>query len=195
MCISRTSRLSAMRFHSTTLDGVVLIEPDWHHDERGRFGRVFCEDEFAAAGLPQRFRQCNLSTNPREGTLRGMHVNVRSHWESKLVRCVRGAVFDVMVDVRPESPTYCRWYGVRLDADEGRALYAPEGCAHGFLTLEPGTDVYYHMGSAYAPGAGRGYRWDDPTFDIRWPATPRVISDRDATYPDFDAELPDRSGR
>jgi len=175
-----------MRFEATPLDGARVIELDRHADERGWFARTFCEDELAAHGLPTRFPQCNLSSNRRAGTLRGMHVNVAGHWESKLVRCVRGAVHDVIVDLRPGSSTRHRWYGTELSAENGRALFVPEGFAHGFLTLVDDCDVHYHMGASYVPDAGRGFRWDDPTFGIEWPAPPVLLSERDATYPDFD---------
>lgn len=174
-----------MRFEALPLAGACVIELDRHEDERGSFARAFCEEEFAAHRLPTRFPQCNLSTNRRDGTLRGMHVNIRSAWESKLVRCVRGAVYDVIVDMRDESPSRHAWAGVELSAENGRALFVPEGFAHGFLTLVDDTDVYYHMGAVFRPAAARGFRWDDPAFAIRWPRHPLVISERDAAYPDY----------
>lgn len=179
-----------MRFVPTELAGAVVVEPDRHGDERGSFMRTFCEEEFAAAGLPTRFPQCNISANRTAGTLRGMHLNVAGHWESKLVRCVRGAIHDVIVDLRPGSSTFGRWIGVDLTADNGRALFVPEGFAHGFVTLADDTDVHYHMGRSYTPGVDTGFRWDDPAFGIEWPRPPVVISERDATYPDHPGTSP-----
>ncbi|MBK5222595.1 MAG: dTDP-4-dehydrorhamnose 3,5-epimerase [Acidimicrobiia bacterium] len=175
-----------MRFESTSLDGVTIVELEPHVDERGAFARTFCEAEFADAGLPVAFPQCNLSINHLRGTLRGMHYSAGSHGESKLVRCVRGAVLDVVVDIRPDSPTRLRWVAVELSADNRRALFVPEGFAHGFITLADDSDVYYHMGATYRPEAARGFRWDDPSVGIDWPSPPVVISEADASYPDLD---------
>jgi dTDP-4-dehydrorhamnose 3,5-epimerase len=175
-----------MRFDATKLDGAVVVEADQHVDERGSFFRTFCEDELAKRGLPVRFPQCNISHNPRAGTLRGMHLNVVGHQESKLVRCVSGAIHDVVVDLREGSSTFLEWIGVDLTAGNGRALFVPEGFAHGFITLADDTDVWYHMGRAHEAGAGIGFRWDDPAFGIAWPAEPTLLSERDRTYPDFD---------
>jgi len=175
-----------MRFTPLALDGAWVIELERHEDERGSFARTFCEAEFAAHGLPTRFPQSNLSSNRTAGTLRGMHFNTRAHWEAKLVRCSRGAIYDVIVDLRATSPSRGRWTGVELTATNGTALYVPEGFAHGFITLADETDVLYDMGQSYVPDAARGARWDDPTFAITWPRSPAVISDRDATYPDYD---------
>jgi dTDP-4-dehydrorhamnose 3,5-epimerase len=178
-----------MRFEPLPLEGAWIIELERNVDERGSFARTFCEQEFAEHGLPIHYPQCNLSTNRRTGTLRGMHANIHSKSESKLVRCVRGAIFDVIIDVRPDSPSHHQWAGVELTADNGRALFVPEGFAHGFLTLADETDVYYHMGAVFQPSAARGFRWDDPAFGVTWPQPPTVISERDATYPDFVPEL------
>lgn len=178
-----------MRFERLPLAGAWIIDLERHEDERGSFARAFCEDEFAEHGLPIHYPQANLSTNRRSGTLRGMHLNVRAAWEAKLVRCVRGAVYDVIVDVREESSTRHGWTGVELSAENGRALFVPEGFAHGFVTLADETDVYYQMGAVFRPWAARGFRWDDPTFGITWPRIPAVISERDATYPDYDPSL------
>lgn len=175
-----------MRFEESPLADAVVVELDPHVDERGAFARTFCVDEFSNAGLPTDFPQCNLSVNHRAGTLRGMHFNALAFAESKLVRCVRGAVHDVIVDLRPGSPTHFEWFGIDLTADNRRALFVPEGFAHGFVTLEDESDVYYHMGDRYRPGAARGFRWDDPTFDIAWPVEPAVMSEADAAYPDID---------
>jgi len=175
-----------MRFQSTELADAWLVLPERHADDRGFFVRTFCEDEFGAHGLPTRFPQSNDSHNSRAGTLRGMHLNLAGHWESKLVRCSRGAIFDVIIDVRPTSPTRDQWLGVELTAENGVALFVPEGFAHGFLTLADDTIVSYQMGRAYEPGVAVGFRWDDPKFEVRWPMTPTVIAERDATYPDYD---------
>jgi dTDP-4-dehydrorhamnose 3,5-epimerase len=156
-------------------------------DERGFFARSYCEAEFAEHGVSDRFVQANLSRNRLRGTLRGMHYQTLEHPEAKVVRCVRGAIFDAMVDLRPGSATYLAVFGRRLDADGGDAVYIPAGCAHGFLTLTDDADVEYLMGSAFVPGAGRGVRWDDPAFQIPWPEPPRVISERDRGYPDYRA--------
>jgi dTDP-4-dehydrorhamnose 3,5-epimerase len=175
-----------MRFEPTTIDGVVIVEIEPNIDERGAFARTFCETEFAEAGLPTQFPQCNISINDRAGTLRGMHFNVAPHGESKLVRCVRGAIHDVVVDLRPGSRTRFRHVAVELSALNRRALFVPADFAHGFVTLEDRTDVYYHMGAVYVPNAARGLRWDDEALGISWPITPTVMSTADATYRDVD---------
>jgi len=175
-----------VRFTSTAIEGVVVVELDLHLDERGGFARTYCDKEFSEAGLPTSFPQCNLSVNHRAGTLRGLHYNVEPHCEAKLVRCVRGSMHDVVVDLRTGSPTRFRHVGVDLTAGNGLALFVPAGLAHGFVTLEDATDVYYQMGAAYVPEAARGIRWDDPALGIDWPVTPTVMSARDAGYPDID---------
>jgi len=174
-----------VRFAETRLPGAYVIELEPNVDERGFFARTFCEREFAEHGLPTRFPQCNLSRNRRRGTLRGMHFETPPTSESKLVRCSTGAVYDVIVDLRPDSPARFRWLGIELTAESGRALFVPAGFAHGFLTLTDDTDVFYHMGDSYRPGSARGFRWNDPRFDITWPSAPGTISERDAHYPDF----------
>lgn len=174
-----------MRFAETALHGAYVIELEPNVDERGFFARTFCEREFAEHGLPTRFPQCNLSRNRRRGTLRGMHFEAPPTQESKLVRCSTGAVYDVIVDLRPASATRLGWFGVELTAESGRALFIPAGFAHGFLTLADDTDVFYHMGDSYRPGSARGFRWNDPRFGIRWPAAPVTMSERDAAYPDY----------
>lgn len=179
--------LPAMRFERTPLAGSWVIELDRNDDERGTFARTFCADEFADHDLPVDFPQSNLSTNTHAGTLRGLHFCAAPSAESKLVRCVRGAAYDVVIDLRPASTTRLQWFGVELTAANGRALFVPADFAHGFVTLVAGTDVYYHMGDVYRPGTGRGIRWDDPTLGIEWPRPATVISDRDAGYPDLDA--------
>lgn len=177
-----------MRFSPTKLADAVLVELEEHKDDRGFFARTFCEREFEAQGLPTRFPQCNLSRNDRAATMRGMHFNVPPYEEAKLVRCTRGAIYDVVIDLRPGSTSFGDWTGVELSADDGRALYVPPGFAHGFLTLVDATDVFYHMGEFFQPSAARGLRYDDPTFGVRWPVPVAVISERDATYPDFDLD-------
>jgi dTDP-4-dehydrorhamnose 3,5-epimerase len=173
-------------FEQTTLKGAFVVEIEPRPDERGFFARTFCEREFAEHGLPARFPQCNLSRNTRGGTLRGMHYQAAPLREAKLVRCVSGAIWDVIVDLRPQSPTRFGSVGVELSADNARALFVPEGFAHGFLTLQDNSDVFYQMSEFYRPDGARGLRWNDPFFDLRWPSAPRVISERDASYPDFD---------
>lgn len=175
-----------MRFESTRIPGVLLVHPDRHTDERGSFARTWDASLFGKQGLTTRLAQCSVSTNPRRGTLRGMHYQVAPHREAKLVRCTRGGIFDVAVDLRPESETFCEWVGVALTPKTGTALYIPEGCAHGFLTLTDDTHVFYMISAEYAPKAGRGVRYDDPAFGIDWPEPVRVIKERDASYPDFD---------
>ena len=171
-----------MRFGATAIDGAMIVELDKHEDERGYFARTFCEEEFARAGLEMRVVQTNISHNPRRWTLRGMHYQAEPHGEPKIVHCVRGRIFDVAVDLRPQSPTYRRWAGAELDPDNNRLFYIPRGCAHGFLTLEANSDIVYLMGAPYVAGSGRGVRWDDPAFGIEWPGTPVDMSERDATY-------------
>jgi dTDP-4-dehydrorhamnose 3,5-epimerase len=175
------------RFIQTPLAGVWVIELEKLTDERGWFARTFDREEFRERGMNPEVVQMNASFNAVEGTLRGMHYQADPHGESKVVRCVSGALFDVAVDLRPGSPTLGRWYGVELSAENGLAFYIPAGLAHGFQTLEPDTEVHYLMGNPYVPEAGRGVRWDDPAFAIEWPAAPdggRVITERDAGYPD-----------
>lgn len=176
-----------MIFEPQRLPGVVLVTPECHSDDRGFFARTWCAREFEEAGLSPSLAQCSVSWNERRYTLRGMHWEAAPARESKLVRCTRGAVFDVAVDLRLGSPTYLRHIGVELGADDHRALFIPPGVAHGFLTLEDRTEVFYQMDSFYAPGAERGARFDDPAFGIDWPATPAVMSERDRSFPDFES--------
>jgi dTDP-4-dehydrorhamnose 3,5-epimerase len=175
-----------LKFEATKLAQAFVVDLEPRGNERGFFARTFCEREFEAHGLPTRFPQCNLSRNKHKGTLRGMHYNAAPHGESKLVRCNSGAIYDVIVDLRPGSPTRFEWIGVELSAETGRALFVPEGFAHGFVTLADDTDVHYHMGRFYEGAAARGFRWNDPRFGVRWPLAPAVLSERDASYPDFD---------
>jgi len=174
---------------STPIPGVFVIEPERLSDERGYFARTYCAREFAVRGLDPTVAQCSTSFNTRAGTLRGMHYQASPHAEAKLVRCVRGAIHDVVLDLRPESPAYLRSHAVELSEENGRGLFIPVGCAHGFQTLRDRSEVYYQISVAYEPTAARGVRWDDPAFGIAWPNPPdggRTISQRDASYPDFD---------
>ncbi|MES3026865.1 MAG: dTDP-4-dehydrorhamnose 3,5-epimerase [Pseudomonadota bacterium] len=175
-----------MRFTATAIDGVVIVDLDVISDERGSFSRLHCPEDFAAAGHPFVPAQTSLSRNAKARTLRGMHYEAAPHAEAKLVRATRGAIFDVAVDLRPDSPTYLRWTGAELSAQNGRALLIGKGLAHGFITLQDDTDVLYQIDRIFEPGHGRGARWNDPRFGIEWPATPLVISDRDAAYPNHE---------
>jgi dTDP-4-dehydrorhamnose 3,5-epimerase len=175
-----------MRMIETTVDGAKVIELERRTDDRGFFARVWDRDTFAAHGLTTDFPQCNSAFSRRRGTLRGLHYQAAPHSEAKLVRCTRGRVFDVVVDVRPQSPTYKKWFGVELSADEGRMLYVPAECAHGYLTLEDETEVTYPVSTPYEPASERGVRWDDPEFGIAWPiAGPFILSDKDRQWPNY----------
>lgn len=176
-----------MRFTATAIAGVVVVDLEPRSDARGAFARLHCPEEFAAAGHPFAPSQTSLSRNPAAGTLRGLHYQPAPHAEVKLVRCVRGRIYDVAVDLRPGSPTHRQWTAAELCAETGRALLVPEGVAHGFLTLEPDSDVIYQISPAYQPGHEAGVRWDDPAFAIAWPAVPALISPRDAGYRDYPA--------
>jgi dTDP-4-dehydrorhamnose 3,5-epimerase len=176
-----------MRFHETPLSGVWVIELDLLGDERGWFARTFDEQEFRSRGMDPSVVQCNASFNAERDTLRGMHYQAEPHGEPKLIRCVRGSIYDVAVDLRPQSPTLRSWHGVELSSDNHLALYIPAGLAHGFQTLEENCEVLYQMGASYVPEAARGVRWNDPAFAIAWPQPrgERIIVERDASYPDF----------
>lgn len=174
-----------MKFTPTELPGAHLVEIEPIADERGFFARAWDGAAFAAHGLDPALAQCNISFNRRKGTLRGMHYQAAPHGEAKLVRCTMGALLDVIVDLRPDSPTYTRHVAVELTAANRRALFVPEGLAHGFQTLVDETEVFYQMSRAFVAGAGRGVRWDDPTFGIAWPEAERIISERDRLWPDF----------
>jgi len=175
-----------LRFIPTTLAGAYVIEPERHVDERGFFARTWCAQEMASHGLEAGLAQCSVSFNHRRGTLRGLHYQVPPFAEAKLIRCTRGALYDVAVDLRPDSPTLGKWVGVELAEDDGRALYVPPGFAHGFLALADGTEVLYQISVPYAPEAARGLRWNDPFHGVAWPGPVEVIAPRDAAYPDFD---------
>ena len=174
-----------MKFIPTELSGAFLVDIEPVVDERGFFARTFCREEFARQGLEANFLQTSLSSNIRRGTLRGMHYQAAPYEEVKLIRCVRGAVFDVIVDLRPDSATYRRWVGYELSESNHRALYVPKGMAHGFLTLTDSTELEYHISVAYVPESARGVRWDDPTLGIVWPDVPTVMSARDRNFGDF----------
>ncbi len=176
-----------MIFQETPIAGLWRVLPEPRPDERGSFTRTFCAQEFAAHGLPGVFEQSSLSSNTRAGTLRGMHFQPDPHAEAKFVRCVRGAIFDVAVDLRADSPTRGQWFGETLSAGNGIGLYIAPGLAHGFQTLEDASDVLYQITPPYRPGLGAGVRWDDPAFGIRWPLATPFLSERDATYPDWQA--------
>ncbi|MCV6574794.1 MAG: dTDP-4-dehydrorhamnose 3,5-epimerase family protein [Cohaesibacter sp.] len=170
------------------IDGPVVLAPTPHRDERGSFSRLSCPEEFSAFGLDFTPVQMSLSRNHAIHTLRGMHDQADDWAEGKIVRAVRGAIYDVAVDLRPNSPTYCQWCATILSAETMHAFYIPRGFSHGFLTLEADSDVLYQIDRMFVPGHGRGFRWNDPAFGIDWPHEPQVIGERDATYADFKAD-------
>ena len=172
-----------MKFSPLTIAGAWRVEPQPVADERGFFARTWCQQEFAAQGLETRLVQCSVSVSPRRGTLRGMHYQAPPHGEVKLVRCTRGAIYDVLVDLRPDSATLLAWEAVELTADNRHAVYIPPGVAHGFLTLVDDCEVYYQMSEFYHAEAARGARWNDPAFGIVWPQAVTTISERDSSYP------------
>lgn len=174
-----------MIFTETKLKGAFLIEPERFEDKRGFFARTWCQREFLAHGLNPRLVQSSISFNKKKGTLRGMHYQVAPYEEVKLVRCTKGAIYDVVIDLRPESPTFKHYAAVVLTTDNRKMLYIPERCAHGFQTLEDDTEVFYQMSEFYEPTCARGVRWDDPVFAIEWPPADRIIIERDRNYPDF----------
>ena len=178
-----------MRFVETGLPGAMVVEPEPFTDARGLFARTWCAREFDAQGLTSRFVQASTSFNVRRGTLRGLHFQAPPHAEVKLVRCTQGAIHDVIVDLRPASPTYTRHFAVKLTSANRAALYIPEGFAHGFQVLEDGTEVLYQMSAFFAPEAARGVRWDDPAFGIDWPIRSVILNARDASYPDFTPDI------
>ena len=174
-----------MIFTETTLAGAFVVELERREDDRGFFARAWCAREFAAHGLETQMAQCNLSYNKRRGTLRGLHYQAPPHEEAKLVRCIRGGVYAVAVDLRAASPTFARHVALELTADNRLALHVPGGCAFGFQTLVDDTEVFYQMSEYYSPEHGRGVRWDDPAFGIRWPVAEPIMLERDRSYPDF----------
>lgn len=175
-----------MEYHESKLRGVFEIRIEPKTDQRGFFARTWCQREFEERCLNPRLVQCSLSFNSKKGTLRGMHYQAEPHAEAKLVRCTQGSVYDVVVDLRAQSPTFKNWIAVNLSAAGRNMVYVPEGCAHGFLTLEDSSEVFYQMSEFYDQESARGVRWDDAAFQIIWPDVVRVISERDRTYPDFD---------
>jgi dTDP-4-dehydrorhamnose 3,5-epimerase len=174
-----------MIFTETPLAGAFVIALEPRDDERGFFARAFCRNELAEHGLDSNVVQANLSYNHRRGTLRGMHMQKPPHGEDKMVRCVAGAIWDAIVDLRPDSPTYLKWFGVELSAANRLMLYVPKGFAHGYQTLTDGSEVLYMVTQFYAPGAERGLRWNDPAFGISWPIADPILSPKDAAAPDF----------
>jgi len=175
-----------MKFTETKLKGAYIIEPERLEDERGFFARTFCQKEFEAHGLNSSLVQCSISYNKRKGTLRGMHYQVAPNAEVKLVRCTKGAIYDVIIDLRSDSPTFCQWISVELNIENHRMLYIPEGFPHGFQTLEDDTEVFYQMSEYHASEYARGVRWNDPVFGIEWPENTKIIiSEMDLSYPLF----------
>jgi dTDP-4-dehydrorhamnose 3,5-epimerase len=174
-----------MKFTETRLKGAYIIEIEPLEDERGFFARSFCQKEFEEHGLNPRIAQCNISYNKKKGTLRGMHYQITPYQEAKLVCCTKGAIYDVIIDLRKDSPTLKQWIAVELTAENHRMLYIPEGFAHGFQTLKDNTEVFYQVSAFYHPESDKGVRWNDPAFRIVWPDDIRVISDRDRKCPDF----------
>ena len=176
-----------MIFNETPLAGAFVIELERHQDERGHLARTYCRDEFAEHGLDPAVAQCSTSMNERAGTLRGMHYQADPQGETKLVRCTRGSVYDVIVDLRPDSPTRGSWFAIELTAENGLQIFVPAGMAHGFQALEDRSEILYQMGAAYVPTLQRGVRFDDPAFEIPWPDAPngRIVSERDLSFPPF----------
>ncbi|HEV3312155.1 MAG TPA: dTDP-4-dehydrorhamnose 3,5-epimerase [Chloroflexota bacterium] len=179
-----------MIFTETPLAGAYVIDLDPLHDSRGFFARTWCEEEFEAMGLNARIAQCSVSYNRRRGTLRGMHYQVRPHEETKLVRCTAGSIRDVIIDLRPDSPTLHMWTAVTLSAANRKSVFIPEGVAHGFQTLEDETEVMYQMSEHNSPGAARGIRWNDPAFQIKWPLPVSALSETDSAFADFAPTAP-----
>lgn len=177
-----------MIFTETSLAGAFIIDIQKLEDSRGFFSRTFCQKEFIEHGLNTRIAQCNVSFNRKKGTWRGMHLQISPFEEAKSVQCTAGAIYDVMLDLRPRSDTYLKHLGVTLRAEDYRMLYIPEGVAHGFLTLTDDVNVFYQMSEFYAPEYARGFRWNDPVFDITLPEEVKVISERDASYPNFSVD-------
>jgi len=177
-----------MIFKRTQIEGAWVVDLECLGDDRGFFARAWCQKEFAAKGITAKLSQANLSFSQLAGTVRGMHFQRAPHKEMKVMRCLRGAVYDVVLDMRPDSPTYCQWHGEELSADNHRMLVIPEGCAHGFQTLMADTEVFYLVSEAYASDSEGGVRWDDSAFDIKWPLSVSEISKRDAGFQDFKPE-------
>lgn len=179
----------SLTFKPSAVHGVTIVQGVAHDDMRGSFRRLWCAKEFGAAGLTGEIVQVSISHTRRQGTLRGIHFQLPPSREAKLVQCLSGRIYDVAVDLRPRSPSFRAWFGVELEGSEPKALFIPEGCGHGFLTLTDDCSVLYLMTDFYDPALSRGVRWDDPSFDIRWPNAPLDILERDRRYPDFDPAL------
>lgn len=179
-------QILCMIFESTAVNGVFIIRMEKRVDERGFFARAWCRREFSERGLNTSIEQCNVSFNRHRGTLRGLHYQVAPYQEAKLVRCTRGSIHDVVVDLRRESPSFLKHVAVQLDAESHTMVYVPEGCAHGFQTLDADSEVFYQMSCEYAPECSRGVRWNDPAFGIEWPIAKPIILERDACYGDFE---------
>jgi dTDP-4-dehydrorhamnose 3,5-epimerase len=179
-----------MIFRPTPIRGAYAITPERHSDPRGSFARAWCQREFEEHGLDSKFVQASISTNLKPGTLRGIHYSVPPNAEAKVIRCVKGAIYDVLLDLRKGSPTYLAWFAELLTRENGMALFAPAGVAHGFQTLEADTDVLYQMSEFYDPNCARGVRWNDPAFGIRWPLEDPILSERDRTYEGFTPHEP-----
>jgi dTDP-4-dehydrorhamnose 3,5-epimerase len=177
-----------MEFVAAGLPGAWVVEIRKLQDERGFFARSFCQNEFREHGLDPKLAQCNISQNAKKGILRGMHFQIPPFAEAKLVRCTRGSIYDVMLDLRPDSPAFLKWAGVELSAENYRMAYIPRGFAHGFITLEADSEVFYQMSEFYAPETARGVRWNDTLFNINWPASVSSMSDKDQNYPDSSPE-------
>lgn len=178
-----------MLFYETKLSGAFVIELEKFEDSRGFFARAWCEKEFESRGLASHLVQANLSYNKSEGTLRGMHYQIEPFGETKLLRCISGAIYDVIIDLRPGSPTHMQWFGVELNANNRKMFYVPENFAHGFITLEENTEVFYQVSQFYSPAHERGVRYNDPAFGIEWPLDVQVISDKDKSWPDFSKQF------
>jgi dTDP-4-dehydrorhamnose 3,5-epimerase len=176
-----------MKFTETALKSAFVIEPERFEDDRGFFARTWCQKEFAANGLNLQWVQCNISFNKEKGTLRGMHHQIAPFEEAKLVRCTMGAIYDVIIDLRPDSPTYKACLAFELTSENRKMLYIPEGFSHGFMTIADNTEVFYQMSEFYVPDCARGIRWNDPQFGIVWPTEITRISDKDKQFPDFKA--------
>jgi dTDP-4-dehydrorhamnose 3,5-epimerase len=174
-----------MQFYETKLKGAFIIEPEIIQDDRGFFARSWCKKEVDNYGINSDLVQCNISFNNKKGTLRGMHYQTFPHGEAKLIRCTAGSIYDVIIDLRPDSETYKQWFGTELSQENHKMIFVPEDCAHGFLTLRDNTEVFYQMSEFYHAEYAIGVRWDDPVFSIDWPDEVQVISDRDRDYPDF----------
>lgn len=174
-----------MKFIETPLEGVYLIELEPVHDERGFFARTWCKEEFQEHGLNPNLAQCSLSFNKKKGTLRGMHYQCEPHQEAKLVRCCAGAIYDVVLDLRRGSQTFGKWFAAELSTSDQKTLYIPEGCAHGFQSLEDASTVFYQISESYHPESARGVRWNDPLFCIKWPITTPILSERDRSFADY----------